>query len=255
MLWTVALDMPVRSRCARHAAHGKSRAFVLRLASGMIIVLMGVAGLSGCVQLQGQAIDTETVVIPSGTILQISLKRPIRTDLDMTSDLFLAQLFEAVRVGERTVLPLGTEIRGQLTSVEMSHSIEVMAQMTLLFYQAVDPSGQIIAISTEAIMLIAAGDTRTDDVIEVGTVGSTPKYGRSVDRRNPSLGKPIGLAAGAAAGSIIAVSTSGRQIKLLAGQRFAVSLSDSCRVSVTSLIGGVPNGGVKVYHPDLKIAL
>jgi hypothetical protein len=228
----------------------KSRALVLALSLGMIAFLLGVVSLPGCRQLQEQANATElvsaeasntptsssswprSVVIPSGTMLLVSLDRPLRTDLEMTGDHFQAHIAEAVRVEGMTVLPRGTEIRGRLTSVGMSHSNTDMAQMTLSFYQIVDPSGQITAISTEAIMLIAAGETRTDGVIVVRGGEPVPQFGELASGRNPPQGKPIGLAAGAAAGSMIAVSTNGRQIKLLAAQHFAVSLSDSCRVSV-----------------------
>lgn len=232
----------------------KRRPLVLKAASRLIMLLLGVATLSGFWLLHEQVTATEmvstkapnkpisdmsrfgSVVIPSGTMLLISLDRPMRTDLEMTGDHFQAHIAQTVRVEEMTVFPSGTEIRGRLISVEMSHSRTDTAQMTLSFDQVVDPSGQIIAISTEAIMLVAAGVTRSDDA--TGGGDTVQQFAHSASGRNAPRAKPIGLAAGAAAGSVIVLATNGRQIKLPAAQRFAVVLSDSCRVPVAFLTSG-----------------
>jgi len=175
----------------------------------------------------------KTVTIPSGTTLVVSLDAPLSSDANKSGDNFKARLSDAVRVDQMTVLPSGTEVRGRLTLVEESHRTTGKAQMTLVFDQIVDPSGQTHAISTAPIVLVAKGDKISDEEkVAAGAVIGGVIGALSSDKQR-AKGAAVGAAAGAAAGGAIALATKGKQLELPAGQRFAVDLAESLRVSVT----------------------
>ncbi len=180
----------------------------------------------------------KTVTIPSGTTLFVALDESLRTDANKVGDNFTAHLSETVRVDQMAVLPSGTEVRGRLTVVEEPHRTTGKAQMTLVFDQVVDPSGQTHSISAAPIVLVAEGDKISDEekVAAGAVIGGV--IGALSSKKQRAKGAAVGAAAGAAAGGAIALATKGKQIELPAGQRFAVDLNESLQVSVTELTAG-----------------
>jgi hypothetical protein len=238
----------VRSSRRRSAFDGGRTSMLKKLALGAIVPLFAAVSMFGCQSSQEQtnttkakASDTSTpksdwpkmVTIPSGTTLLISLDTPLRTDANKSGDNFKARLYDAVRVDQMTVLPSGTEVRGRLTVVEEPHRTTGKAQMTLVFDQVVDPSGQTHPISTAPIVLVAEGDKISDEekVAAGAVIGGV--IGALSSSKQRAKGAAVGAAAGAAAGGAIALATKGKQIELPAGQHFAVDLEESLRVSVT----------------------
>lgn len=238
----------------RQSASSVSRTSMLKkLTLGTILPLFAAVSLFGCQSSQEQANTTEAakakasntstpksnwpkmVTIPSGTTLLVSLDTPLRTDLNKTGDAFQAHTAEAVRVDQMTVLPSGTQVRGRLILVEEPHRTAGKAQMTLLFDQVVDPSGQIHSISTAPIVLVAAGDKITDEEKVVGGAVLGGLIGVLTSSKQQAKGAAVGAAAGAAAGGIVALATKGKQLELPAGHRFVVDLNESFRVSVTQI--------------------
>jgi outer membrane lipoprotein SlyB len=241
----------------RPGASDESRTSILKkLALGTIVPLFAAVSLFGCKSSQEQASVTEAakakssdtstpksnwpkmVTIPSGTTLLVSLDTPLGTALNKSGDNFQGHTAEAVRVDQMTVLPSGTEVRGRLTLVEQPHRTTGKAQMTLSFDQVVDPSGQIHSISTAPIVLVAKGDKISDEekVAAGAVIGGV--IGALSSSKQRAKGAAVGAAAGAAAGGAIALATKGKQMELPAGQRFAVDLEESLRVSVTQQAAG-----------------
>ncbi|HUU46713.1 MAG TPA: hypothetical protein VM118_13370 [Acidobacteriota bacterium] len=229
----------------------RSRTSMLKkLTLGAIVSLFAAVSLFGCRSAQEEvnanAENTstptsnwpKTLTVPAGTTLLVSLDSPLRTDASKVGDSFSAHLTDAVHVDQMTVLPVGTEVRGRLTLVEEPHRTSGKAQMTLMFDEVVDPAGQSHSISTAPIVLVAEGDKIGDaEKVAAGAViGGIIGAVSSPEQR--AKGAAVGAAAGAVAGGAIAIATKGEQIELPAGQRFAVDLKESLRVSVTQQTAG-----------------
>jgi len=223
-----------------------------KLVLGTAVAFFAAGGLIGCQSAQEEASATEAaktktssntsspksswpkkVTIPAGTTLLVSLDQPLTTEVNKSGDNFKAHLYEAVRVNDMTILPSGTEIRGGLTHVEPPHRTTGKAQMTLVFDQVVDPSGQLHSISTSPIVLVAEGDKISDEekVAAGAVIGGV--IGAISSSKQRAKGAAVGVAAGAAAGGAIALATKGHQIELPSGQHFALGLDDSLLMSVT----------------------
>jgi len=240
----------------RHSASEGSRASILKMLTLVTIVpLLAAVSLFSCQSSQDQAgasndaktkaANTSTpksdwpkmVTIPSGTTLVVSLDAPLRTDANKTGDNFKARLSDHVRVDQMTVLPAGSEVSGRLTVVEEPHRTTGKAQMTLVFDQVVDPSGKTHSISTAPIVLVAEGDKISDEEKVIGGAVIGGIIG-ALSSKDKAKGAATGAVVGGAAGGAIALATKGKQIELPSGQRFAVDLNESLRVSVTQQTAG-----------------
>lgn len=193
------------------------------------------------------------VTIPAGTSMIVALQTRLRTDANKAGESFRTNLTEAVRVNQMTVLPAGTEIRGQLTIVEEPHRTTGKAQMTLAFQELIDPVGDLRSISVSPIVLVAEGDKISDEakVASGAVIGGV--IGALTSSKQRAKGAAVGAAAGAVAGGALALATKGHQIDLPAGQRFEFELSESMTLPVTRqtalLQGNSPTPNYAALHP------
>jgi len=177
----------------------------------------------------------KVLTVPAGMTLIMALQTHLRTDSNATGDAFRAHITEAVRVDQMTVFPVGTEVRGRLSFVEEPHRTSGNAQMTLTFLEIVDPAGFTHALSTAPVVLVAKGDKVSDEAkVGAGAVIGGIIGALSSDKQR-AKGAAVGAAAGAAAGGAVALATKGQQLDLPPGQRFAIDLNESMKVSVTQV--------------------
>lgn len=193
------------------------------------------------------------VTIPAGTSIIVALQTRLRTDANKAGESFRTNLSEAVRVGDITVLPAGTEVRGQLTLVEEPHRTTGKAQMTLALQEVIDPSGDLRSISALPMVLVAEGDKISDEakVASGAVIGGV--IGALTSSKQRAKGAAVGAAAGAVAGGALALATKGNQIDLPAGQRFEFELSEPMALPVTrqtsQLQGNSPTPQYAELHP------
>lgn len=193
------------------------------------------------------------MTIPSGTTMIVALQTRLRTDVNKAGEMFRTNLTEAVRVAQVTVLPAGTEVRGQLTIVEEPHRTTGKAQMTLAFQELIDPVGDLRSIAVSPIVLVAEGDKISDEakVASGAVIGGV--IGALTSKKQRAKGAAVGAAAGAVAGGALALATKGHQLDLPAGQQFEFELSESVSLPVTrqtsQLQGNAPTPTYAELHP------
>lgn len=177
------------------------------------------------------------VTVPTGTTFVVALETRLRTDSNQTGDVFRARTTEAVRADNMTVIPAGTEVRGQLTKVEEPHRTSGKAQMTLSFDEYIDADGRSHAISSVPIVLEAEGDKISDEEKVAGGAVIGGIIGALTSKKK-GKGALTGAAAGAAAGGAVALATKGKQLDLPVGQKFSVELNAPVEVSAAQLTAG-----------------
>jgi hypothetical protein len=176
-----------------------------------------------------QAFDT--LVIPSGTAIVVSLDKPVATDVNHSGDAFTATMNEAIVVDGRTLMPSGSQIEGVLQNVEDSGRIEGRAEMTLRYQSIVDPQGKRYSIAAVPLTLQAASATHSDiEKIAAGTVLGAIVGGIAAGGK----GAAVGAGAGAGAGTIIMLATKGDDLQLRTGQRLSVQLTGATSVQVAA---------------------
>lgn len=181
-------------------------------APGLVPALSSPAGaaVEGPVQATVAPEPTPAALIPSGTAICVRLEEALGTRFSRPGEHFRAALDEPIVVGDRVVVPKGTEFRG--------HVIEAR------------PSGRL---KGRAVLLVTLDSFRLDDTTYPVRIAADLRSSRSHKRRNLAfigggsgggaaigaiagggVGALIGAGAGAVAGTTGALITGRRQITL-----------------------------------------
>jgi hypothetical protein len=167
----------------------------------------------------------DPVIVPQGAMLPLVLETAISSETSRSGDRIVARLAEDVRVGEKVIVPAGTEIRGQVTAAVPSGRVKTRARLAFAFDTLVLDGEH--AIGTRPID-ITAGDTHKKDAATIGIgagagaiVGAIAKGGK---------GAAIGSLIGGAAGTGVVLVNTGKQVDLGSGSRVTVRLTDEARL-------------------------
>jgi type IV secretion system protein VirB10 len=174
------------------------------------------------------------VIIPEGTRIYLQLNNQISTR-NAEGDVFKAIVTEPVTVGDRIVIPKGSQVAGSIARILRPGRVKGKAAMTLLF-QTVEIPGRgpmpivasLVGVGREGI-----GGLSTEGTIE--GEGSTGKdFGRVI---TPGLigagigtiaggrrGAGIGAGIGAAVGLATVFSSKGKEIELPRGSSLNIAL-------------------------------
>jgi hypothetical protein len=166
------------------------------------------------------------ISIPAGTTFALELETAMSSKTSQQGDLVVAKLAEAVRVGEKVVVPAGTEVRGQVTAAAPSGHVKGLARLAFDFDKLV-VEGQEHAIATRPID-ITAPNTHKKDAVTIGIgAGAGAIVGAIV---GGGKGAGIGALVGGAAGTGVMLTNTGKEVELGAGARVTVKLTREVRL-------------------------
>ncbi len=154
--------------------------------------------------------DANTVTIPQGTPITIRTSVAIDTDRNRVGDTFDATLEEPLTVGDQTIAPRGTEIKGDIGYAKESGRLT--GQSTLILeLKEIKINGKSYAL-------------RTSDYTEVGSsrgkrtatmAGGGAALGAIIGAiAGGGKGAAVGAATGAAAGTGVQILTKGETLKV-----------------------------------------
>lgn len=158
------------------------------------------------------------VVVPAGTRLPVTLESAVSSGSNRTGDLVVARLSEAVRVGERAVLPAGSEVRGRVTAAVGSGRVKGSARLAVAF-DSVEVGDRRYEIEATRID-ITAGSTHKRDA---ALIGGGALVGAVVDGK-----KGAGIGALLGGGAVLA--TKGKEVTLPAGTPVTLTLKRDLRL-------------------------
>ena len=138
----------------------------------------------------------------------------------------MARLAEDVRVGEKVVVPAGTEVRGQVTAAVPSGRVKGLARLAFDFDTLV-LKGKEHSIGTRPVDITAANSHKKDAVIIGIGAGAGAIVGAIVDGKK---GAGIGALIGGAAGTGVVLTTKGKEVELGTGARVTVRLTRETRL-------------------------
>ena len=163
------------------------------------------------------------VTVPAGTPLVVALQTPLSTDRNHSGDAFHGTLSQPIVIGGNTVIPVGSVVSGTVTRVVT----EDKDRMSLVLDRVELPSGADYTVHSNTMELVAKTSTEKDlekvaaGGVAGGIVGGIIGGGK---------GALIGAAVGAGAGTVIAVATRDKHVRLEAGQKLQFQLTDSMRL-------------------------
>jgi hypothetical protein len=172
------------------------------------------------------ALRPAPVVVPEGATLSLVLETSMSSETSRAGDRVVAKLADGVRVGEKVVVPAGSEVRGRVTAAVPSGRVKTRARLAFAFDTLV-LDGKEHAIGTGAID-ITAPDTHKRDAATIGIgagagaiVGGIAKGGK---------GAAIGTLIGGAAGTGVVLVNTGKEVELTVGSRITIRLTNEARL-------------------------
>ena len=168
----------------------------------------------------------EPITVPEGTALPVVLETGMSSATSRSGDRVVARLAEDIRVGEKVVVPLGSELRGRVTAAVPSGRVKTRARLAFDFDTLV-VDGKEHSIGTRTVDL-TAGDTHNRDAATIGIgAGAGAIVGAVVDGKK---GAGIGALIGGAAGTGVVLTDTGKEITLGTGSRVNVRLTREARL-------------------------
>jgi hypothetical protein len=168
----------------------------------------------------------DPVTIPEGTTLPLILETAISSGTSRAGDRVVAKLASDVKVGEKVVVPAGSEVRGRVTTAVSSGRVKTRARLAFDLDTLV-LQGKEHAIGTRPVD-ITAGDTHNRDAATIGIgAGAGAIVGAIVDG---GKGAGIGALIGGATGTGVVLTNTGKEVELGAGTRVTVKLTQQARL-------------------------
>jgi hypothetical protein len=168
----------------------------------------------------------DPIIVPEGATLPLVLETSISSSKSKSGDLVVARLTEDVRVGEKVVVPAGSEVRGQVTAAVPSGKVKGLARLAFDFDTLV-LKGKEHSIGTKALDITAQNSHKRDAAIIGIGAGAGAIVGGIADG---GKGAGIGALIGGATGTGAVLTTRGKEVELGAGARVTVVLTRETRL-------------------------
>jgi hypothetical protein len=207
---------------------------------GAVLVLLSAGLLSGC---QASSDSTNVndgkrsggvlsvlrpapITVPEGATLPLVLETAMSSATSRSGDRVVARLAEGVKVGEKVVVPAGSEVRGRVTVAVPSGRVKTRARLAFEFDTLVI-EGKEHSIGTTPVD-ISAGSTHNKDAATIGIgAGAGAVVGAIA---NGGKGAGIGALIGGAAGTGVVLVNTGKEVALGSGTRVTVRLIRETRL-------------------------
>ncbi len=163
----------------------------------------------------------EPIIIPEGTVLPLVLQTSLSSKGNNRGDLVVAKLAAAVKLGEKVVLPAGTEVRGEVRAAAPSGHVKTRARLAWDFDRVI-VKGKEYAIETRAVDITAPSTRKHDAAVIGGGAGAGALIGALVDGKK---GAGVGALLGGAAGTGVVLAETGKEVQVPAGSRISVKLT------------------------------
>ena len=160
--------------------------------------------------------------LAAGTVIRASLEDSLATDMNKPGDAFTMKVLDDVKVNHKTVIPMGSTIRGAVAECQRSGRVKGRAYMSLRFSELVLPSGRTYPIEASGASRLAPTTKKRDALMIGGGAGLGTAIGAIA---GGGKGAAIGAAAGGGAGTGAVLATRGKEAGFPAGITLSVKLA------------------------------
>ena len=172
------------------------------------------------------ALTPEPVIIAQGTTFPLVLDTALSSATNRTGDVVVARLAEDVKVGEKVIVPAGTEVRGQVTAAVPSGRVKGHARLAFDFDTLI-LKGKEHSIGTKPVDVTGDNSHKRDAELIAGGAGAGAIIGAIADG---GKGAGIGAIIGGATGTGVVLTNKGKEVVLGSGTRYTVTLTRETRL-------------------------
>ena len=144
--------------------------------------------------------DSNTVVIPAGSKIPLSLKQAISTKNAREGDAVYAETAFPFVLNDRVLIPAGTYIQGKIMHTEHAGRSKKRAEMLIHFTSMIYPSGYTVMLPGSIDNTPGADNKGVKD--SEGTIQQDKDTGKRIEdaAKGAAVGGTVGTIGGAAAG-------------------------------------------------------
>lgn len=163
-----------------------------------------------------------TITIPDGTTLNVELGSSLASDTSRVEQDVTGTIDAPVVIDEVTVIPAGSKVRGYVTTAKESGDVKGRAELGFRF-TSLTIGPVTYDISTQPIFYRAESNKK-DDAVKIGVGAAAGAIVGAIT--GGKKGAAIGTAVGAGAGTGVVLASDGDEIRLAAGRKLKVALTD-----------------------------
>ena len=171
---------------------------------------------------RARAAVMRTVTIPDNAILDVRLDTTHASDTSRVEERVSGTLASPLEVDGVTAIPAGAKLTGHLTNVEESAKVKGRAELAMRFTR-LQTGSVTYDIDTKPLSWVAES-TKKEDAVKIGAGAAAGAVIGAIT--GGKKGAAIGSAIGAGGGTAVVLATDGQEIRLAAGRKLKVSLTN-----------------------------
>ena len=169
-----------------------------------------------------RAAVARTITIPDNTVMDVTLNTSHSSEDSRVEERVNGTLASPVVIDNVTAIPAGAKLTGYLTSVKDSGEVKGRAQLGLRFTRL--QTGSVTYDIESKPMSWVAESTKKEDAVKIGAGAAAGAVIGAIT--GGKKGAAIGSAIGAGGGTAVVLATEGQDIRLAAGRKLKVSLTN-----------------------------
>jgi len=174
--------------------------------------------------------DSSIYRIPTGTRIRVQMDNEINSKVSSENDTFTVKISEPLKVRESVVLPIGTIIEGRVTKVKRAALGGKSGILEVSFETLWSPGGEKQKIKGALLNRLTAESSATATALTIG--GGTALGGIIGAISKAENGTLIGALIGAGAGTGVAISRKGKDVRISTDEKFEIELTKDITLPV-----------------------
>ena len=169
-----------------------------------------------------RAAVVRTLTIPDNAVLDVTLDTAHSSETSRVEERVSGTVASPVVIDGVTAIPAGAKLTGHVTSVEDSGKVKGRAELGLRFTR-LQTGSVTYDIDTKPLSWVAES-TKKEDAVKIGAGAAAGAVIGAIT--GGKKGAAIGTAIGAGGGTAVVLATEGQDIRLAAGRKLKVSITN-----------------------------